>query len=937
MKYLLSVLFLTQFSLADFAQTSKPVLDTSAFYQWPALCDNPEITSDGNYIGYFFCNYGSPKTFVIQNAKTSWKQSFGDVNSFSFSKDSKNAVFILPNDTLCIVTLGTLPVEKIPNVSAYQLIDITGDQWLLFHKNSPDRDLFVRNTVTGREREYNQVTDYFVWQKCHCLLLQTDTVKAADKSFILRSVDLVQNLSHTIWEGDSVTNIVCDSNGRQIAFTVPHELHKYPTIRERQNDIWYFEQGMESAKILYTTGDLATHKGYKIDHVERFTADDSCIIVALKYEAPLPDHLYSTNVNVWSYRDAVIQSQQIEQFPDDQGIYYRAIISLRDGSVRYFQNEHETILMIVPVYSKYDKDDLIVFDQRKGDPYEELWSSAAQPSYVIVSLKTGIRHVINFNFTSISPDGRYILGRKYPEEDFVACDRATGRTINISGSIPIPTRLDDNSFQQTKDFYGMGDWINKDHPLLIIYDNFDIWRIDLSSEILHPICLTNGYGRKNDIQFRFIRKIWPDGKSIPEFLHFGNQFLLTGFNLSSKNQGFYTIPGDGKGEPQVLSEGPYIYMPDFAEIIPVRAASANDYLVKRSDARDAPNYFITSDFKHFKPLTDFAPEKKYNWFYTELMDFTSLNGNKSKAVIYKPENFNPSHKYPVILHYYEKWSDKLNEYQFLFDKINMDFSIPWFVSHGYIVVSPDIYYTIRDGGEDALSAILGVTRALEAYPWVDAKHIGLQGESFGGFETNYIVTHSNRFAAAISSSGTVDETQEYNFLWGNLGPAKQTYEEESQGRMGATPWEEPAAYIKKSAIFHVDRLKTPMLIVANTKDGNVSFQQGLSFYLSMRRLGKVGWMLQYDHGGHGLGQDPKFIDFTIRSQQFFDYYLKGVPAPRWMVEGIPANRKNIDNGFDLEPKGINPGPGLPTVEEQQKINLLERREPAQLIIPWKKE
>ena len=915
----------------------KPVLDTSAFYHWPALCDNAVIAGDGNYAGYFFCDHGSPETLVIRNVKTNWKEAFEGANSLSFTKDGKNALFMLSNDTLCIQALPTSRIEKIPDVSAYQLICTADDQWLLFRKNDAGRELILRSAITGYERRFNHVTDYVFWQKYQTLLLQTDTLETAGRSFLLQSVDLQKNQTKIIWKGDSVSNVVCDSSGKQITFTLPHDLQKSIATKEGAKDIWYFDQGMERAKLLLSSENLKTPPGYEIDHVQRFTTNDSCIVVTLKYKESLPDHPLNTNVNIWSYRDAVLQSQQLEQMKYDKEKYYTAIVSVQDGTIRYLQNPDE-VISIAAVYTKNGNDDFIIIDRRKGDPYEEGWSQASQAANFVVSLKTGARHAIDFdfNFMGISPDGRYILGRKYPEQDIVAYDLLSGQTENITNAIPIPTEMDDHSFRQTKMFFGFTPWIDDSHPLLIVYDKYDIWKIDLSD--LHaPVCLTNGYGRKNGIQFRFIATTLPGTRRFDEFLHLDDKFLLTGFNLSTQSQGFYVIPEESEKDPEMLSEGPYIYMPDFAEITPIKAAGTNVYLVKRRDAKDAPNYFTTTDFRHFDPLTDFYPEKKYNWFYTELMDFSSLNGNKSKAIVYKPDNFDPSHQYPVILHYYEKRTNKLNENLTIFDKEGMDFSVAWFVSHGYIVVSPDIYYSIRHRGEDALNAILGVTKALETYPWVDARHIGLQGESFGGFETNYIVTHSNRFAAAISSSGTVDEMLEYNFLWGNLGPAKQCYEEHDQGRMVATPWERPAAYIENSSIFHVDRLKTPMLIVANTMDGNVSFRQGLSLYLAMRRLGKVGWMLQYDNATHGLGETPEFIDYTIRSQQFFDYYLKDSAAPRWMVEGISARKKNIESGFELEPKGIHPGPGLPTTEEQQKMNLWEHKEPAVLVLPWTKK
>ncbi len=81
--------------------------------------------------------------------------------------------------------------------------------------------------------------------------------------------------------------------------------------------------------------------------------------------------------------------------------------------------------------------------------------------------------------------------------------------------------------------------------------------------------------------------------------------------------------------------------------------------------------------------------------------------------------------------------------------------------------------------------------------------------------------------------------------------------------------------------------------------------QGVEMFLALRRLGKKVWMLQYDNGDHGVnGKDAE--DYTIRFTQFFDHYLKGAPAPRWMTEGIPANLKGIETGYEPDISGKAP-------------------------------
>jgi hypothetical protein len=77
----------------------------------------------------------------------------------------------------------------------------------------------------------------------------------------------------------------------------------------------------------------------------------------------------------------------------------------------------------------------------------------------------------------------------------------------------------------------------------------------------------------------------------------------------------------------------------------------------------------------------------------------------------------------------------------------------------------------------------------------------------------------------------------------------------------------------------------------------------MELFTALRRLDKKVWMLQYDHGLHGLDLIKDRIDFTIRMTQFFDHYLKDAIAPKWMTQGIPAGMKGLETGYEPDPQG----------------------------------
>jgi len=272
------------------------------------------------------------------------------------------------------------------------------------------------------------------------------------------------------------------------------------------------------------------------------------------------------------------------------------------------------------------------------------------------------------------------------------------------------------------------------------------------------------------------------------------------------------------------------------------------------------------------------------------------DGNIGEGILYKPENFDSLRKYPVILNFYENQADEVNN--FLFPKLSSgDLDIPYFVSNGYLVLCPNIYFKVGHTGECALNSVLSAAKNLSRKSWVDSRKMGIHGHSMGGYEVNYIVSHTNFFAAASEGSGPTDLISGYGSLNG-WGISLQFIYEAYQLRLNSTLWNTPNMYIKNSPIFFADKVRTPLLIMHNKEDFQVPWQQGIEWYTALRRLRKKTWMLQYDDEGHAINSEQNQLDYSFRVMQFFDVYLKGDNPPKWMVQGIPAKLKGIELGLD---------------------------------------
>jgi dipeptidyl aminopeptidase/acylaminoacyl peptidase len=278
----------------------------------------------------------------------------------------------------------------------------------------------------------------------------------------------------------------------------------------------------------------------------------------------------------------------------------------------------------------------------------------------------------------------------------------------------------------------------------------------------------------------------------------------------------------------------------------------------------------------------------------------------SQGILYRPENFDSTKKYPLIFDYYERRSDELHEF-LLPDFCTARIDIPYFVSNGYLVFVPDIYYRQGHNGEGACNAVLSAARYLSQFPWVDSTRIGLQGHSFGGWETSYLITHATLFRAACEVAGVSDQVSGYDELQGNRGTSRQDlYEGNSQGASygyGVTPWTAPSLYMGNSPVFFADRVTTPLLIMHGDADHKVPFEQSVEWYLALHRAGKKVWFLQYQKEDHVLSRYADKLDFTVRMKQYFDYYLKGSPPPKWMTVGVPAYEKGAETGLELDRSG----------------------------------
>ena len=362
------------------------------------------------------------------------------------------------------------------------------------------------------------------------------------------------------------------------------------------------------------------------------------------------------------------------------------------------------------------------------------------------------------------------------------------------------------------------------------------------------------------------------------------------------NSGYFEFNAkNGKGR-QIINE-PYQYSS------PIKAKLSEAIIFTRESFEEFPNIRYSSlNFKEVNLLSNANPQQEtYNWGTIELVKWTSLDGIELTGLLVKPENFDDTKKYPLLVNFYERSANRLNRHRAPYpgrSTINYSF----YASRGYVIFNPDVQYRIGYPGESSFNCVIpGITSLIEK-GLVDKEKIGVQGHSWGGYQIAYLVTKTNIFKAAESGAPVPNMISAYGGIRWETGLSRQFQYEHTQSRLGGTPWEVPSRFIENSPIFNIDKIQTPLLIMHNDADGHVPWYQGIEFFMSLRRLGKPSWFLNYNGEPHWPLKLQNRKDFNIRMAQFFDHYLQDASKPLWMIKGVPAMEKGINQGLDLSTK-----------------------------------
>ncbi|MBN1542531.1 S9 family peptidase [candidate division KSB1 bacterium] len=820
----------------------------------------------------------------------------------------------MPPDTLAIVDLETADVTKIPHVKTFKLPE-EGRGWLVYTIKSqpepvdtlktaePDSEktnakekkdkketvLVIRRLADGREFSYPGVESFELSKDGSSVLF------AIEKSDSLRTggVYLFDTAAETdrglLLGKGKYKMLVWDDAGEQAAFLADRDTSK---AKERYFSLCYWKEGTDSARVVADTSSTGIPDRWIVsEHGAVNFSEDGNRLFFRTSPRPVPEdttivEFEVAKVDVWNWKDPYLQPQQLKEREQELKRSYTAVMNPKNRRIVQLGS------LNIPEIVLADKGEGDIALGRSNLPYRQLrsWKGADYRDVYLVSLKDGsARQVLTKHRgpIAISAQGNYLFGFDEEQGHWFTISTKTAEKNWVSKSIPVNFANELSDHPDLPKAYGHMGWSEGDRDFYL-YDRFDIWRVDPAGK-KPPVNVTDGFGREEKIRFRAIQL-----EKKARFFRPDQKVLLEAFAESDKSAGFYTIDLGNPGKPKMLVHEPYSYSK------PIKAEEADVLLYTRASFVEFPDLWVGDlELKNVRKISDANPQQAdYLWGTAELVKWRSQDGVPLDGILYKPENFDSTKKYPMIVYFYERTSFTLHWY--LPPRPSPSTVRPsFYASRGYLFFIPDIVYTDGYPGESAYKCIVpGVMKLIEK-GFVDEKRIGIQGQSWGGYQVAYLVTRTNLFAAAMAGAPVSNMISAYGGIRWGTGHSRMFQYEHSQSRIGGTLWEKPWHYIRNSPLFRADDVNTPLLMMHNDNDGAVPWYQGIEMFVALRRLGKPVWLLNYNGEEHNLVKRQNRKDLSIRLQQFFDHYLKDAPQPIWMRDGVPATMKGKTWGFEL--------------------------------------
>ncbi len=864
----------------------------------------PHFSRDGKFLAYALFPQQGDGEFVVRNLATGkeWRESCGQTPppprpdyslpeeappqprgiTIAFTRDSKFVAFSIfppdaevekakrsrkkpdemPKNGLGILNLATGAVKRVERVKSFQVPDDGADiiAWLHDPAKASDKvsTMVLYDAAAASERKIDGVSEFALSKDGRTLVYAANGVYALDTTAGTPAATLAASPG-------KYAKLTWDERQNQLAFL------------EDGGNLYLWDRRGAAASQVASSGAPGLEPGFVISGKANlaFSKDGQRIFFGCApapKAAPKKDDTpedEKVSFDLWAWNDDYIQPMQKVRAASERTRTYRAVydiankklLQLADPAMSELTPSDDGEWAIGSDDREYRR--MIEYDTRYRDAF-------------LVNTRDGSRKLLAKKHTgsvSWSPDGKYAL--LFDGHDWDAISVPERKTVNLTSNLGVRFWNEEHDVPGTPAPYGPAVW-TKDGKWVLVDDHFDIWRIAPDGSIARN--LTVGYGRKNRLMFRYVRL---DTDPHDRGLDPSKPLLLRAESYDTHDSGFFRADVGVDEPPRKL----LFAAKNFTA--PIKAKDADVLALTASTFNEFPDLQVTDmSFRDLRKVSDANPRKsQFLWGSAELVHFKNADGVPLSATLYKPQNFDPKKKYPLIVYIYERLSQ--NVHAFIEPRPSHNINPTFYVSNGYLVLEPDIVYTVGYPGQSALKCVLPAVQSIVDLGFVDENAIGIQGHSWGGYQIAYMVTQTKRFRAVAAGAPVANMTSAYDGIRWGPGLPRQFQYEKSQSRLGGSLWEYPLRYIENSPLFQADRVQTPILMIHNDADDAVPWYQGIEYYMALRRLGKPVYMFSYNGEPHGLRKRANQKDYTVRLQEWFDHFLKGAPAPDWMEHGIP--------------------------------------------------
>ena len=896
LKYLAFVACLGSLSPA-FAQNASKSLTIDDLVTWQRITDR-EISDNGKWVACKMEPWEGDATVYLYAAQGQETATFSPADKFAFSASSGYLVVTqtpgkstvdslkvlktkedkMPMNTLVIYSVAGKK-ETIDSLKTFKLADEA--DWIAYQRGRKDSTLYVRSLDGSKTFQFPTVTD-FQFAKKSGMLYYTSAAEGEAGIFTLNPE---KGSPALIKKGKGVfKQTTFDEKGERLAFLYCADKDSsYKAL-----SLWLSEHNAP-AKEIATRGNRAFPAEWVINEngMLQFSKSASRLFFGTSPEPRQKDTTQLAenrpNVQVWSWDEPVQYTVQNYNKEKDLKKGYQAVYNLGNGSIFQLANEE------LPNIQLGNEGDAPLALLSTSRPYSlsSMWEARTRSDYYTVSLDNGERKQIaqaDYGRFRLSPQGKYAYWYGETDSCWYTIALAEGKRYRLTTPESFPAWDEENDVPDYPYAHGAAGWTANDQNLLI-YDRYDIWKFDPTAAT-PPINLTVN-GRKEKLSYR-LEQLDKEAR----FIDLGKPQLLKGFNEATKGYGFYNARLSAPAAPKTLLAGNYMLRSIN------KAKNTDDVIYTMETFQQYPDiHYSTLAFKKSVQLTHGDKQQEgFIWGTAELVSWISLDGRPLEGVVYKPANFDPNKKYPMMVNFYERNSETLYNYRMPEPhRSTIDYHL--YNSNEYVIFNPDIRYVDGYPGESCYNCLMPGITMMIAKGYINEKGIGAQGHSWGGYQVAYLATRTNLFSAIESGAPVVNMFSAYGGIrWGS-GMARSFQYEHTQSRLGATPWSSPLRYLENSPLFTMDKVQTPILIMHNDADGHVPWYQGIEYFVAMKRLGKPCWLLNYTGEPHWPMHMANRIDFQRRMFQFFNHYLKNQKMPKWMSEGVPAVEQPFELGY----------------------------------------